>query len=185
MHKEPWQNYYLNGQPVGTPHAYVTPIPSGQQVGVADVWLWRENGGGRQILLQSRNEQLRLWPGYLDVSTAGHIDFGENPITSALREAGEELGLEIKPADLTFLGTLPLVNTWPTPNEPELHFIYSYRVKGDLQTNFTDQEVTAVGWYDIDEILQAVKDSHIKLAKADTPLFDFALSAIKRLSETQ
>ena len=182
MHKEPWQNYYQNGQPVDTPHDYGAPIPSGQQVGVADVWLWRENREGRQVLLQTRAENKRVFPGYLDVSAAGHIDFGELPLQAALRETHEELGLKLADNDLKFVGTLVLAAIYAGRTDQELHFIYSHQVRGDLQTTFTDQEVTAVDWYDIDEVERAVKDGHLKLAKADTPLFDFALSAIKRLT---
>jgi isopentenyldiphosphate isomerase len=182
MHKEPWQNYYINGQPVDKIQIEGESVPSGQQIGAANVWIWRDNGEGKcQILLQTRNEDKRLWPGYLDVSVAGHIDFGEQPIVTALRETHEELGLEFTPDNLVFIGTLPLINTWPDPPEPELHFIYSYQAKGDLQLNFSDKEVTAADWYDIDDIEQAVRDGHLKLAKADSPLFDFVLPAIKKL----
>jgi len=183
MNKKPWQNYYLNGQPVDTPQTYGAPIPSGQLTGIATVFLWREQSEKLKILLQTRNKNKRVWPGYLDVSAAGHIDFGEEPLESALRETREELGLEIAADNLAFIGVLPLVSTYPTPPEPELHFIYAYKVEKDLRTNFSDQEVTAVDWYGIDEITQAVTDGHLKLAKADSPLFDFALPAIKRLSE--
>lgn len=98
-----------------------------------------------------------------------------------MRETREELGLKIMVDDLIFIGTLPLINAWPKPPEPELHFIYSCQVKNDLQTDFSDQEVTAIDWYDIDEIIQAAHGGNLKLAKADSPLFVFALSAIKRL----
>ncbi|MCL2037430.1 NUDIX domain-containing protein [Candidatus Saccharibacteria bacterium] len=184
MHKEPWQNYYMNGQPVDAPYVQGTPMPDGQQIGVATIFLWRQNegGGGQQVLLQTRNENLRLWPGYLDVSAAGHLDFGEQPLEAALREMHEELGLEISADDLAFIGTLPLINSWPTPPEPELHFVYAYKIEKDLQTSFSDQEVTAVDWYNINDVIHAVKDGHLKLAKADSPLFDFSLLAIKKLA---
>jgi len=184
MHKEPWQNYYLNGQPVGTPHTYGAPIPSGQLAGIATVFMWRQHNEKLQILLQTRAKNKRVFPDYLDVSAAGHIGFGELPLQAALRETHEELGLKLADDDLRFVGALVLATTYAGRTDHELHFIYAYKVEQELQTNFTDQEVTAVDWYDIDEIAQAVKDGHLKLAKADSPLFDFALSAIKRLSKT-
>ncbi|MCL2280330.1 NUDIX domain-containing protein [Candidatus Saccharibacteria bacterium] len=182
MHKESWQNYHLNGQPVDAPASYGQPIPSDQMHGCGEIWLWRDNGKSRQILLQTRAKDKSLWPGYLDVSAAGHIDFGEQPIETAVREMKEELSLIIDPGDLLFLGALPLTNTWRKPAELELHFIYAYRVNGDLKMNFSDREVMAADWYDIDQIERAVRDDSLKLAKADSPLFDFVLPVIQSYS---
>jgi len=181
MRKELWQNYHLNGQPVETPCPYKQPIPRDQLHGVSDVWLWRDHKGQRQVLLQIRAENKNLWPGYLDVSAAGHIDFGEQPIEATLRETKEELDLTLNPDDLIFLGTLPLTNTWYKPAELELHFIYAYRVTGELKMNFADREVLAADWYNIDDVARAAHDGHPKLAKADSSLFDFVLPAIEKL----
>jgi isopentenyldiphosphate isomerase len=43
------------------------------------------------------------YPNMWDISSAGHVSAGEDSVTSALREAQEELGLEIKPEDLGYL----------------------------------------------------------------------------------
>lgn len=47
----------------------------------------------KQILLQ-RRQGTKLWPGFLALP-AGHIDEGENAYDAAIREAKEELGIEI------------------------------------------------------------------------------------------
>ncbi len=182
-HKEPWQNYYMNGEPVAEPQEYGGIIPTGQQTGVASIFIWRRNDGKLQILLQTRSPQKRVWPSYLDVSAAGHIDFGEQPMTAALRETEEEIGLKLNANDFIFIGTLPVVSTYPDPHEPELHFIYAFEAKTDLQLNFTDEEVVAADWYDVDEVLKFVhagENSTHKIAKHDTPLFDFVVPAIAK-----
>ena len=46
-----------------------------------------------QILLQ-RRQGTKLWPGFLALP-AGHIDEGENAYDAIIREAKEELGIEI------------------------------------------------------------------------------------------
>ena len=46
-----------------------------------------------EVLLQ-RRQGTKLWPGYLALP-AGHIDEGENAYDAAIREAREELGIEI------------------------------------------------------------------------------------------
>lgn len=51
-----------------------------------------------KILLQKR-KGTKLWHGYYALP-AGHIDEGENQYDALVREAKEELGIEIKPNDI-------------------------------------------------------------------------------------
>ena len=51
-----------------------------------------------EVLLQ-RRQGTKLWPGYLALP-AGHIDEGENAYEAAIREAREELGIEITIDDI-------------------------------------------------------------------------------------
>lgn len=50
------------------------------------------------VLLQKRKGS-KLWPGYYALS-AGHIDEGENQYDALVREAKEELDIEIDPKDI-------------------------------------------------------------------------------------
>lgn len=52
-----------------------------------------------KILLQKRKGS-KLWPGYYALP-AGHIDEGENQYDALVREAKEELDIEIDPKDIT------------------------------------------------------------------------------------
>ena len=51
-----------------------------------------------KILLQKRKGS-KLWPGYYALP-AGHIDEGENQFDAMVREAKEELGIELDPKDI-------------------------------------------------------------------------------------
>ena len=51
-----------------------------------------------KILLQKR-KGTKLWPGYYALP-AGHIDQGENQYEALIREAKEELDIEINPKDI-------------------------------------------------------------------------------------
>lgn len=51
-----------------------------------------------KILLQKRKGS-KLWPGYYALP-AGHIDEGETQYDALIREAKEELGIEINPNDI-------------------------------------------------------------------------------------
>jgi isopentenyldiphosphate isomerase len=64
------------------------------------VWLYRE---GPEILLQKRSAHKDSHPGLWDVSAAGHMNVGEDPVSSARRELREELGLDMGAEPLRFV----------------------------------------------------------------------------------
>jgi 8-oxo-dGTP pyrophosphatase MutT (NUDIX family) len=70
-----------------------------QVVPAAYVLLRRSADGIDQLLLQ-----LRDGTGYMDghwaAAAAGHVEAGESVLEAAVREATEELGIQIEPADL-------------------------------------------------------------------------------------
>lgn len=66
--------------------------------------LWVCDTSGPHLLVQRRAHDKDTWPGYLDVTVAGHLAAGEN-VPDGVREAEEELGLRVDPARLLPLGT--------------------------------------------------------------------------------
>lgn len=54
-----------------------------------------------KILLSRRKN--KSWGNGLLCVPGGHVEQGEMPIQAAIREAKEELGLDVKPVDLSFL----------------------------------------------------------------------------------
>jgi isopentenyldiphosphate isomerase len=60
----------------------------------------------RRVLLQKRAASKVNHPSLWDVSVAGHVDAGESPETAAVREAREELGIEIAEGELRQIGTI-------------------------------------------------------------------------------
>jgi len=67
----------------------------------AHVWLITPD---HRVLLQRRSVEKENWPGYWDVSAAGHLSAGETPAEGAVRETFEELGLRLEPGELQRLG---------------------------------------------------------------------------------
>jgi 8-oxo-dGTP pyrophosphatase MutT (NUDIX family) len=60
---------------------------------------------GAKVLLQKRDDQPKLFPNYWTVF-GGQIDGGEEPEATACREIKEELGFDIDPALLHYLGSI-------------------------------------------------------------------------------
>lgn len=76
-----------------------------------------------RILLQWRSLAKDLFPGYYCASASGHVAAGDDYLTTARRELGEELGIE---AELTPLGTA-LVRS---PQETEQTALFLARSDG-------------------------------------------------------
>jgi isopentenyldiphosphate isomerase len=70
------------------------------------VWVAAGNGG---ILIQKRAAGKDSHPGLWDVSAAGHVQPGETPPETALRELGEELGIKAAACDLRFAGSRRII----------------------------------------------------------------------------
>jgi len=66
------------------------------------VWLYTPSG---QILIQKRAHNKDTYPNLWDISVAGHLSAGDTPISAALRETEEEIGLIISAEALLFLKT--------------------------------------------------------------------------------
>lgn len=57
-----------------------------------------------KLIVQLRKETKQTHPLHWDISSAGHIDWGESPLDAALRETREELGLEFQKSMLSSVG---------------------------------------------------------------------------------
>jgi len=113
--------------------------PTGQRKPRADVhrdgdWhrafhLWVMHPDG-YVLLQRRAKTKDLAPGKVDVSVGGHLRAGEIWL-DALREAEEEIGLEVGPADVEFLGTERSERRYPDGSiDREFQEVYAALVVG-------------------------------------------------------
>ncbi|MDO9022446.1 MAG: NUDIX domain-containing protein [Deltaproteobacteria bacterium] len=67
------------------------------------LWVLLVRGRTRHVVLQRRSHAKDTHPGLVDVSVAGHLGAGES-VDDALREAEEEIGLRVSPADTVLLG---------------------------------------------------------------------------------
>ena len=123
----------------------------------AHVWVVR-GGARREVLLQKRSANKDSFPGLYDTSAAGHIQAGDAPLESALRELGEELGIRAAPEELTFAGTFRIRYDEVFHGRPfhddEVSFVYVYQRPVDAERlSLQAEEVEAVAWFDMEEVL--------------------------------
>jgi len=93
-------------------------------VPAAYLLLRREAGGHPEVLLQ-----LRRGTGYFDehwaAGAAGHVERGESVFAAACREAVEELGITVDPADLLVLSVLHRTDPAHRPVDERVDVFFS------------------------------------------------------------
>jgi 8-oxo-dGTP pyrophosphatase MutT (NUDIX family) len=105
----------------------------------------RRGRRGAYLLVQRRAGTKDTWPGRLDVTAAGHLRSGEEPLGGGLREVEEELGLRIEPERLIPLGTRRIEQEIPEGCDREFHdvfLLFDPTSPGDLRLQ--EGEVEAV-----------------------------------------
>ena len=140
----------------GLPTGEVVPKSEAHRLGLwhrcFHCWICGSDPGGSYLLLQRRAGTKDTWPGYLDVTAAGHLAAGEETL-DGLREVEEELGLRIEPERLVPLGTRRVEQEIPGGCDRELHevfLVFDVTPPGDLRLQ--KEEVGAVFRLDLDDV---------------------------------
>ena len=94
------------GQPTGKIISRTLAHTKGIRHRTAHIWIVRRKNEHFQVLMQKRAMSKDSFPGKYDTSSAGHIQAGDEPLASGLRELAEELGIHAKPEDLEFAGCI-------------------------------------------------------------------------------
>lgn len=156
-----------NGNPIGQTVERSIAHAKGILHRTAHIWIIRTEQGRTQILLQKRSENKDSFPGKFDTSSAGHIQTGDEPLESALRELEEELGIHASPEELQFAGTFSISFTKEFHGkmfrDEEIAFVYIYDQPVDINTlTLQKEEVEEVQWFDLEETYQQCKHHNEK-----------------------
>ena len=122
----------------------------------AHIWIAREVNGKWQVLLQKRAQTKDSFPGRYDPSSAGHIQAGDEPLESAIRELQEELGIVASPEELKYAGTFNIKYEKEFHNklfkDNEIAFVYVYLGELDIDDIIVqEEELECVEWFDLEE----------------------------------
>ncbi|MEI7718752.1 MAG: NUDIX domain-containing protein [archaeon] len=117
---------------------------------VIRVWIYNSKG---EVLIQLRAKDKLLYPNLWDISAAGHIGVGEEPITSCLREIKEEIGLDVKLEDLEFHDIQPARILTSAMVNNELAYAYFLKFDGDIkQLKLQEEEVQEIKFISVDKL---------------------------------
>lgn len=86
-------------------------------------WISGSDKVGAYLLVQRRAAMKDTWPGYLDVTAAGHLAAGETPL-DGLRELEEELGLRADAERLIPLGERRVEQRISAGRDREFHEVF-------------------------------------------------------------
>lgn len=125
----------------------------------AHVWVIREGEHGTEVLLQKRAANKDSFPGRFDTSSAGHIQAGDEPLPSAIRELAEELGIHAEPEELSFAGTFRIQYEkefyGKLFRDNEISFVYVYRGRVEASSlKLQAEEVETVEWFPLDYVVR-------------------------------
>lgn len=130
------------------------------------VWLVRRRGEKLEILLQKRSDEKESYPGCYDISSAGHIPAGVAFAPSALRELQEELGVAAREEELIFCGDCTEICDSEFFGKPfhdrEYSRVYAlWCGLSESEFHFQAEEVSAVRWMGLEEVISAVEANSI------------------------
>ena len=115
-------------------------------------WICGSDAAGPYLLLQRRAATKDTWPGYLDITAAGHLSAGEETL-DGLREIEEELGLQVNPERLVPLGTIGIEQQLPAGCDREFHEVFLLRDNTPPEKlRLQKEEVESIYRLDLDDV---------------------------------
>ena len=134
-----------------------------------------------ELLCNLRSPAKDLFPLLWDVSIGGHLEPGETYQACALRELGEELGIEAEPEKLTFIATAKIDGQDKVAGllDREHAGIFLYRTNLSLPDfNFLKEEIVELQYYPLEKVktnLQAAEPEIAFIPLAEHYLANLAM----------
>ena len=127
------------------------------------IWIINNNG---EILLQRRCSSKDSHPNMLDISSAGHLQAGDDSLTGAVREIKEELNLDISPNELQFITTLKRKSNKSINNEfDDLYILRTNKKIEEMQ--FQKEEISEIFFVPYKKFKDMVNNKHPDLLRKD------------------
>ena len=108
----------------------------------------------KELLLQKRSPNKRFSPNKWGLC-ARHVDSGETPDSTALREIKEELGIKLSPGDLRILEERDVLKLESNSRLTRMYYVIYNKNDFTIQT----EELSEVKWFNIDEVIDRIKNN--------------------------
>ena len=115
----------------------------------------------KNVLLQKRSSQKKLWPNLSDVTVGGHVESGEFGRQALIREVKEELGIEIGDNDIKYLVGSTSINE--QGNIINKHYNECYLITKNIDISdikIQKEEVSEVKYFSKDELLKRITNNY-------------------------
>ena len=118
------------------------------------LWIINDND---EVLLQYRCSDKDLYPDTWDVSVGGHVARGEDTRSAAIREAKEELGLDVLEDELKFITTIKEDLVYKDINSREMIDVFLLRKNINLDDiKLQKEEVDSVKFVSVPELFKLI-----------------------------
>lgn len=179
-----------NGNPTGETITRAKAHDESIRHRTAHIWVVRDNNGEYEVLLQKRALNKDSFPGRYDTSSAGHIQAGDEPLESAIRELSEELGILAEPEDLEFAGTFPIQYEKEFHGkmfkDNEIAFVYVYEGEVDIsKLSIQEEELDSVEWFKLKEVYKACQPPRDEKFCVPMGGLEIVRTFVKEKQETQ
>lgn len=136
--------------------------------GASHTYIYKAVNGKIYILLQRRSKEKESFPDMLDVSSAGHMGYGDTFLETALRELREELGITAIESDLVPIMTYKYYSEDNFKGEffKNCEFISVYALKMDVNPKelvLQKEEVSDAVWMAGDDILAELRKAQSEI----------------------
>lgn len=168
----------VNGKPSGETCMKSVAHKNGLFHASVHIWIFDNQ---KNILIQKRKEDKDTFPNYWDISVAGHISAGEQPLTSAIREIEEEVGLTVTKNQLVFIDTFrKKIKHSEVLIDNELHYIYMCKLNFELNNlKIQKEEVAAIDKISLAKLIQHITSNQIEFVPHGKDYFKLVFEAIK------
>jgi 8-oxo-dGTP pyrophosphatase MutT (NUDIX family) len=116
----------------------------------------------RRVLLQLRRGT-GFMDGYWAAAAAGHVDAGESAAAAAIREAREELGITVDPADLVALTAMHRNQLAESAIDQRVDFFFSASWWSGEPTTMEPAKSAGLRWFPLDALPDPVVPHELRV----------------------
>lgn len=115
----------------------------------------------KNVLLQKRSSNKKLWPNLWDVTAGGHVNAGEFGRQALIREVKEEIGIDITDDDIKYLVGSSSITIQGDIVNKHYNECYIINKKIDIANiKLQEEEVADIKYFSKEEILARIANNY-------------------------